>query len=123
MMMENCCYDFFELLTLNMARQGFFGDIVHGEGAYIHNLLGLNFDKNGYYEMWRLRENVQRNGNLYPTHGLGPIAQCMNINRGDKFDHLVSMSTNDFTLNNLAKDMAAKDDSLKNMLTSLIAAI
>ena len=80
MMMENCCYDFFELLTLNMARQGFFGDIVHGEGAYIHNLLDFNFDKNGYWEMWRLRENTRRNGNLYPTHGLGPICQIMNVN-------------------------------------------
>ena len=54
MMMENCCYDFFELLTLNMARQGYFGEIVHGEGAYIHNLLDLNFKKDGYWEMWRL---------------------------------------------------------------------
>ena len=60
-----------------------------------------------------LKENIGHNGNLYPTHGLGPIAQCMNINRGDKMDHLVSMSTNDFTLNNMAKEMAAKDDFFK----------
>ena len=66
MMLENCCYDFFELLTLNMARQGFFGDIVHGEGAYIHNLIDLNLDKNGYADMWRLKEN-QKNGNLYKS--------------------------------------------------------
>ena len=59
--------------------------------------------------MWRLKQNIEHNGNLYPTHGLGPIAQCMNINRGDKMDYLVSVSTNDFTLNNLAKEMAAKD--------------
>ena len=59
-MMENCCYDFFELLTLNMARQGFFGDIVHCEGAYLHNLLESNFSKNGYWNMWRLRENAIR---------------------------------------------------------------
>ena len=45
MMLENCCYDFFELLTLNMARQGMFGEIIHGEGAYIHNLMGYNFKK------------------------------------------------------------------------------
>lgn len=68
MMLENCCYDFFEMLTLNMARQGFFGEIVHTEGAYIHDLVDLNFDKNGYESMWRLRENINRNGNLYPTH-------------------------------------------------------
>ena len=95
MQLENCCYDFFELLTLNMARQGFFGDIVHGEGAYIHDLRwDFTYDKNGYADMWRLRENV-RNGNLYPTHGLGPVCQVMNINRGDRMDYLTSMSSND----------------------------
>ena len=108
-MLENCCYDFFELLTLNMARQGLFGEIVHAEGAYIHDLSkGYLFNKNAYADMWRLKENIGRNGNLYPTHGLGPIAQCLNINRGDRFDQLVSMSTNDFSLNDLAKEMAAK---------------
>lgn len=130
MMLENCCYDFFEQLTLNMARQGMFGEILHAEGAYIHDLSkDWLFNKNAYADMWRLKENISRNGNLYPTHGLGPVAQCMNINRGDKFDHLVSMSTNDFTLNNMAKEYAAKDDFFKeyvdkpyrgNMNTTLI---
>lgn len=130
MMLENCCYDFFELLTLNMVRQGLFGELVHAEGAYIHDLSkDYLFNKNAYADMWRLKQNIGKNGNLYPTHGLGPIAQCMNINRGDKFDHLVSMSTNDFTLNNLAREMAAKDDFFKeyvdqpyrgNMNTTLI---
>ncbi|HMU45197.1 MAG TPA: Gfo/Idh/MocA family oxidoreductase [Chitinophagaceae bacterium] len=130
MMLENCCYDFFELLTLNMARQGIFGEIVHGEGAYIHDLSrNWLFNKNAYADMWRLKENIGHNGNLYPTHGLGPIAQCMNINRGDKFEQLVSMSTNDFTLTNLATEMASKDEFFKpytdkpyrgNMNTSLI---
>ncbi len=109
MMLENCCYDFFELLTLNMARQGLFGELVHAEGAYIHNLLDLNFSKNGYQNMWRLRQNASHNGNLYPTHGLGPIAQCMNINRGDKMDYLVSMSSNDFLMGVTAKEKAAQD--------------
>lgn len=109
MMMENCCYDFFELLTLNMARQGFFGEIIHGEGAYIHNLLHLNFDKNGYWEMWRLRENASRNGNLYPTHGLGPICQIMNINRGDQMDYLESRSSKDFMMGAKAAELAAQD--------------
>lgn len=109
MMLENCCYDFFEQLTLNMARQGMFGELVHAEGAYIHNLLDLNFNKNGYADMWRLRENASRNGNLYPTHGLGPIAQCLNINRGDRFDHLVSISSKDFQMNDEAKKRAATD--------------
>jgi len=110
MMLENCCYDFFELLTLSMVRNGMLGEIVHAEGAYIHNLSKeYIFNKNGYADMWRLKENIGRNGNLYPTHGLGPIAQCMNINRGDRFEHLISMSTNDFTMNDLAKELATKD--------------
>ncbi|MCS3555368.1 MULTISPECIES: Gfo/Idh/MocA family protein [unclassified Sphingobacterium] len=109
MMLENCCYDFFEMLTLNMTRQGLFGELLHGEGAYIHDLLDLNFAKNGYDNMWRLRENIKLNGNLYPTHGLGPVAQCMNINRGDKMNHLVAMSTNDFQMGAKAKELAAKD--------------
>jgi len=109
MMLENVCYGFFELLTLNMARQGLFGDIIHGEAAYIHDLLVANFDKTEYYDMWRLRENAERNGNLYPTHGLGPICQVMNINRGDKMDFLVSVSSHDFMMGAKAKELAAKD--------------
>lgn len=108
-MLENCCYDFFELLTLNMARNGIFGELVHAEGAYLHNLLDLNFSKTGYADMWRLRENASRNGNLYPTHGLGPIAQCLNINRGDKMDWLVSMSSNDFLMGETARQRATTD--------------
>lgn len=113
MMLENCCYDFFELLTLNMVRQGLFGELVHAEGAYIHDLLNLNFDKTtGYADMWRLKENM-KNGNRYPTHGLGPIAQCMNINRGDRFDYLTSMSSNDFMMQAHANSLAGKDDFFK----------
>jgi hypothetical protein len=128
-MMENCCYDFFELLTLNMARQGFFGDIVHGEGAYIHNLLGSNFNKKTYWNMWRLRENASRRGNLYPTHGLGPVCQVLDINRGDKMDFLVSVMSKDFMMNDIAKKLADTDDFYKpfvdnpfrgNMTTSII---
>lgn len=117
MMLENCCYDFFELLTLNMARQGMFGDVIHGEGAYIHNLLGQNFEKpvderqsdGAYTGMWRLKENATRNGNLYPTHGLGPICQVLNINRGDRFEHLSSVSTADFTMGFKEKELLAQD--------------
>jgi predicted dehydrogenase len=108
MMLENTCYDFFELLTLNMARAGFFGEIIHTEGAYIHTLLDSNFNKNGYAEMWRLKENY-RNGNLYPTHGLGPVSQVMNINRGDQMEYLTAMSSNDFLMSPTAKELAAKD--------------
>jgi hypothetical protein len=100
-----------------MARQGFFGEIVHGEGAYLHNLLGLNFDKNGYAEMWRLKENQQRNGNLYPTHGLGPICQIMDINRGDQMDYLVSTSSNDYLMAAKAKELAETDPFYQEFTT------
>jgi len=109
MMLENCCYDFFELLTLNMTRQGFFGEVTHVEGAYIHNLKDLNFSKNAYTNMWRLKQNQHRNGNLYPTHGLGPVCQVLNINRGDRMDYLTSMSTNDFQMAATAESLV-KDD-------------
>ena len=112
MILENCCYDFFELLTLNLARQGFFGEVVHAEGAYIHDLLEGNFSKEKYYDMWRLKQNF-RNGNLYPTHGLGPVAQALNINRGDKMDYLVSVSSKDFLMAKTAKELAAKDEFYK----------
>jgi len=116
MMLENCCYDFFELLTLNMARQGYFGEIIHGEGAYIHDLLEGNFSKTKYYKQWRLKENF-RNGNLYPTHGLGPICQIMDINRGDQMDFLVSVQSNDFMMAEAARELAAKDDFYKELAT------
>ena len=110
MMLENCCYDFFELLTLNMARNGLFGELVHAEGAYIHDLSrDWLFNKNAYADQWRLKENVARNGSLYPTHGIGPIAQCLNINRGDRMDHLSSLSTGDFSLADLANEKANED--------------
>ncbi len=116
MMLENCCYDFFELLTLNMARQGFFGEVVHGDCAYIHDLLDSNFNKTGYWDMWRLRENANRRGNLYPTHGLGPICQIMDVNRGDKMDFLVSVMSNDFMMNKKAKELAATDGFYKEFV-------
>ncbi len=128
MMLENCCYDFFEIMTLNMAQQGFFGELVHAEGAYIHDLVSLNFNKTGYMDMWRLLEN-QKSGNLYPTHGLGPICQAMNINRGDKMEYLTSMSSNDFMMEEKANELAKTDDFFQpfanhkyrgNMNTSLI---
>lgn len=108
MMLENTCYDFFELMTLNMARQGFFGEIIHGEGAYIHDFIPGIFSKEKW-NMWRFRHNASRNGNLYPTHGLGPICQAMNINRGDKMEFLVSVSSNDFMLGDGVKSLARED--------------
>jgi predicted dehydrogenase len=110
MQLENCCYDFFELMTLKMAREGFFGEVLHVEGAYLHDLLSLNFNKeDGYQGMWRLKENY-RDGNLYPTHGLGPICQILNINRGDQMDYMTSMSGNDFSMHPEAQVLAEKDN-------------
>ncbi|NYI50831.1 Gfo/Idh/MocA family protein [Macellibacteroides fermentans] len=115
-MLENCCYDFFELLTLNMARQGYFGDIIHCEGAYIHDIFEGLFQEEKRYDFWRLKENSTRNGNLYPTHGIGPVCQILNINRGNKMEYLVSMSSNDFMLNEKAKEAAASNPYFKQYI-------
>lgn len=106
-MMENCCYDFFELLTINMARQGFFGDLIHADAAYIHHqtIYAKTRDNN----MWRLAESQHHNGNLYPTHGLGPVCQAMDINRGDKLNYMVSMSSDDFILGKKVSELARED--------------
>jgi len=91
-MMENCCYGYNELMVLNMIRAGLFGDLLYGEGAYLHDLRSLLFEDRSE-GLWRRLPHTRRNGNLYPTHGLGPVANYMGINRGDRFDYLVSMST------------------------------
>ena len=94
MMMENVCYGQDELMALNMCRLGIFGDLTHGEAAYIHDLRYQMLQIDRGTGSWRTNHHVYRNGNLYPTHGLGPIAQYMNINRGDDaFSHLVSLSS------------------------------
>ena len=92
MILENCCYSPEALMMLNMARQGLLGELLYAEGGYVHDLRGELYSGKGE-GLWRIDEHVNRNGNLYPTHGLGPIAQCMGINRGDRFDYLTSMST------------------------------
>ena len=110
MMLENCNYDFFELATLNMAQQGIFGDLMHAEGAYNHDLRETNFnEKTGYHDMWRLKYNEVHTGNPYATHGLGPIAHALNIHRGDKMDYLVSMSTNQKGMTEYAKEKFGKN--------------
>jgi hypothetical protein len=90
-MMENCNYDRPELLALNLVRQGLLGEILHAEGGYLHDLRSVKFSSEGE-GLWRRAHATKRNGNLYPTHGLGPVANCLNINRGDAFGYLVSMS-------------------------------
>jgi hypothetical protein len=127
MMLENCCYDKFEMATLNMAQAGVFGEVVHVEGAYIHDLRELSFNSRlsqneacepgagavtketktpqlaGYWNFWRKQYNSAHIGNPYPTHGLGPVCQILNIHRGDKMNWLVSVSTNQFGMTEYAK--------------------
>lgn len=91
-MMENCCYDRIELMTLNLVRKGVLGEVLHAEAGYLHDLRGVKFSSEGE-GLWRRAWSQKLNGNLYPTHGLGPVAQCLNVNRGDAFDFLVSLSS------------------------------
>ena len=91
-MMENVNYSRSELMVLNMTRQGVFGEILHGEGGYLHDLRAIKFADEGE-GLWRREFSKTHNANLYPTHGLGPVANCMDINRGDRFATLVSMSS------------------------------
>jgi predicted dehydrogenase len=107
--LENCCYGYNELLVLNMVRAGLFGDITHGAAAYNHDLRSVLFSNEGE-GLWRRFENVNRNGNLYPTHGLGPVAHYMDINRGDRFEYLVSMSSPALSLSAYRKERLRPDD-------------
>ena len=90
MQLENCVYDFFELTTLNMAQKGIFGEILHVEGSYIHNLEEFWGE---YWNNWRLDYNMNNRGDVYPTHGLGPACQLLDIHRGDRMKTLVAMDT------------------------------
>ena len=102
MMLENCVYDFFELTALQMAQEGMFGEIIHAEGAYQHNL-DPYWDE--YWNNWRLDFNHANRGDVYPTHGIGPICQALNIHRGDRMKTLVAMDTKPF---NGPKHVAAR---------------
>ncbi len=100
MILENCCYDFYEMNALNMAQAGLFGEIIRGSGAYIHDLSAFwgyywkNPDGSDSAKLgWRLKYNMENRGDVYATHGLGPVAQAMNIHRGDRFTTLVAMDT------------------------------
>jgi predicted dehydrogenase len=94
MMLENVNYGREELLYLNMVRQGVIGELLHGEAAYIHDLRFQMEQVERGTGSWRTPHYARRNGNLYPTHGLGPVAQYMNLARGeDNFARLVSFSS------------------------------
>ena len=102
MQLENCVYGEIELLELNLARMGMFGEINHAEGAYIHDLREIIPSVGKTYNdeyAWRYDENMVHKGNRYPTHGLVPICQTMGINRGDRFDYLVSLESGPYNTN------------------------
>lgn len=105
-MLENCCYDAFELTTLNMVQQGLLGDLIHADCGYIHDLRSLNFPptKNSKKGMNRGEYNQKHNGNIYPTHGLGPVCMAMGINRGDRMCQLVSVSSRQQGITAYAKE-------------------
>ena len=106
MLLENCCYDFFEMNTLNMAQNGVFGEVIRCQGAYLHTLSEYWAD---YWHNWRLDFNKEVRGDVYATHGLGPVAQVMNIHRGDRMKTLVAMDTRPFTGPGCVKKYTGKD--------------
>lgn len=114
MILENCCYDWFEMDALNMAQKGLFGELVYARGAYIHTL-DETFD---WYWInpedkerlgWRLKYNKENRGDVYATHGLGPVAQAMNIHRGDRFTKLVAMDSKSVVGKELVKKKTGKE--------------
>ncbi len=105
MMLENCVYDFFELTALNMAQKGLFGEVLSGKGAYIHNLEDFWLD---YEKDWRFQFNKEYRGDVYATHGLGPVCFAMDIHRGDKMDYLVSMDVPAVTVPKYIEKMRGK---------------
>ena len=126
-LLENCCYGWSEMLVLNLVRAGMLGELTHAECAYIHDLRGIELFKTEGEGLWRRAEHVSRNGNLYPTHGLGPVAQYLDIHRGDRFERLVSMSSPSLGLQAYRDRTLAPDDPRRretyacgDMNTSLI---
>ena len=117
MMLENCVCDFFELTCLNMAQQGLFGEVLHAEGAYIHNLEPF-WDY--YHNNWRLDFNQKHSGDVYATHGFGPDCQVLNIHRGDKLEYLVSMDTKSVVGLEVAKEKMGVDTFANGDQTSTL---
>jgi predicted dehydrogenase len=93
MQLENCCYGRNEMRVLRMAHDGLFGELLHGSGAYLHDLRELLFSSTYYEHQWRRKLHTSYDGDLYPTHGLGPVATYLDVHRGDRLVRLTSMST------------------------------
>ena len=91
-MLENCCYGEYEMLAFNLIKKGMLGEIVQAEVGYTHDQRALQYNpRDGVF--WRIKRHQTHHGNYYPTHGLVPAGKCLDINRGDRFDYLVSMET------------------------------
>ena len=97
LMLENCCYDYWETLVKRMVNAGLLGELTHAECAYVHDLRAMLLEDRSE-GLWRRRAHIERDGNLYPTHGLGPVAQILGIGADDRFDYLVSMSSREIGL-------------------------
>jgi predicted dehydrogenase len=108
-MMENCNYDREEMMILNMVRKGLFGELLHAECGYLHDLRALKLSPTYYENRWRIKYSIEHNGDLYPTHGLGPVSQWLDVNRGNRLDYLVSMATKSRGLNLWAAEHIGKD--------------
>jgi len=124
--LENCNYDRVELMVHHMVRKGLLGDIVHAECGYLHDLRATKFSDRGE-GLWRLNHSLKRNADLYPTHGLGPVAMTLDVNRGNLFDHMVSMSSRSISLKAYAaakfgaeSPQARREIALGDVVTSVI---
>ena len=123
MIMENVCYRRDVMAILNMVRQDMFGELLHCQGGYQHDLRhvkfndginpyggGVEFGEKGYSEAkWRTQHSIDRNGDLYPTHGLGPVSSMLDINRGNRMLHLTSTASQPRGLHNYIVDKGGKD--------------
>ena len=111
--LENCCYGETEMMVLSMVRAGLFGEITHAEGAYLHDLRSILTSNEGE-GLWRRFPHMKLNGNLYPTHGLGPVAHYMDIHRGDRFDYIVSVSSPEASLSEYVNTKFPDGDPKRN---------
>ena len=114
MQLENCCYGEIEMLTFNLAKLGMLGELVHGEGAYIHDLRSMCKTEWPECEHWRFAENRDFGGNRYPTHGLVPLCLTMDINRGDRLDYLVSLDSNQANFRHYMEAVLKEDNPRRN---------
>jgi predicted dehydrogenase len=109
--MENCNYGYNEMLVNRMVHEGVFGEVLHAEAAYLHDLREILFEDRDE-GLWRRAWHTRSNSNLYPTHGLGPVSWYLDVHAGDRFDYLVSMSTPERGLS-LHREATVSDKSNK----------